>query len=227
MRKNLLKLFLLPSIILLLVISYFVFWNLLGLPPYKDLAGILQNTLATHGIWVTLLAAFIEGALLVGNYLPGGLVIFLAIISAGNNLTKIFIILGLVVLGMMLANILNYLLGRFGFYHLLVKFGMTKQLDAAKDKWVTKSFKVIFLSYWQANLAALTATAAGILKIEFRKFLTEALIGVVFWNILWTLFAFTLREQAVNAITNIYIIAAIALLWAIYTTIKKHRAERT
>ena len=106
---------------------------------------------------------------------------------------------------------------------MLIKFGLQSQLIDAETKWKSKSFKVIFLSYWQANLAALTATAAGVLKINFKKFVTEVLISLVFWNIMWTLLVYFLREHAVNAVTNVYIIFALAVLWALYTSVRKYR----
>ncbi len=212
--------------VVLLIAAYFLLWNFLDLPEYKELVNVFQDLLRRHGLWIVLVAAFIEGVLLVGNYLPGGLVIFLAVISVGNDFAKIVLIIMLVSLGFVVANVLNYALGRFGWYHLLMRFGMGDQLAKAEQKWKEKSFKVIFLSYWQANLAALTATAAGVLKINFKKFLTEATVSVIFWNAMWALLVYIFREQAVNAITNIYFIFAIVLIWTGYASIKKYRKSK-
>lgn len=220
------KLFLLPLVVLLLGGIYFLLRRFAGLPEYKELIQVAQGLLNSHGLWIVGPAALIEGMLLVGNYLPGGLVIFLAVIAAGNDLAKISWLVLLICFGYVLANIFNYLLGRFGWYPLLVKFGLKNQLHKAEQKWTQQSLKAIFFSYWQANLAALTATAAGILKIDFRKFFKEALIGIVFWNIVFTLLVYIFREKAVFVVTNVYIIFGIFLLLAIYVSIKQYRPAK-
>lgn len=220
------KYFILPIAIALMAVTYFAVWRLLGLPPYKELVGIFQQLLITHGLWVIFAAALLEGMLLVGNYFPGGVVVFIAIIGAGNDFGRIALINGIVDSAFIVANVINYLLGYYGWYHLLVKFGMQHHLEEAEGKWKQKSFKVIFLSYWQSNLAALTATAAGILRIDFKKFLFEASFGVVFWHICWTVLIYFFREQAVNAITNIYVLSVAAISWAIYVSVMKYRKDK-
>lgn len=222
-ERKYLKLLALPLLVALLVAAYFLLWRLLGLPEYKELINVAQGLLNRHGSWIVFVAAAVEGILLVGNYFPGGLVIFLAVISAGHDFIKVALVVALVCAGFMISNTLNYLLGRFGWYHLLVKFGMSHQLVEAEEKWAKKSFKVIFLSYWQANLAALIATAAGILKINFKQFLMEALVGVVFWNIMWALLVYIFRQQAVNAVTNVYVIFGVVMAWAVFVSIQRYR----
>ena len=95
---------------------------------------------------------------------------FLGVISAGANIPKVVLIVAIVCAGFSIGYTIDYLLGKYGWYKLLTKFGMGQQIETAKARLEKHSFKAIAASYWEVNLASITATAAGILKIDFKRF---------------------------------------------------------
>jgi len=210
--KNIVKALAIPFTLLILSASYHIAWKLLDLPDSDALIVIVGNFFNNHGVWVVLVCSVLESALVVGNYFPDSIVIFLGVISAGHNISRIILVVSVVCVGFFIGYILDYLLGRYGWYKLLIKFGMAEQLKKTQTKVAHHSFKAIILSYWEVNLASLTATAAGILKMNFYKFLLESAIALVIWNIFWGILVASLGKRALDLITNwVYVLPAIAV----------------
>ena len=94
--------------------------------------------------------------------------------------------------------IMNYLIGKYGWYKLFVKFGLKKPLDNAQKRLNKHGLKAIMFSYWEPNLASITATAAGVLKLSIKKFILYSIIGVIVWNTFWGVLVFKLGEEALK-----------------------------
>src|SRR3989344_419822 len=186
--RTLLKVIAGPVILLAFYLSLWGVWTLFDLPQDAELIAVINDYFAKHGLWVLFLAALIEGSLILGQYFPGGFVIFIGVISAGDNIARIITVVALVCVAFFIAYIFNYAVGRFGWYRLFLKLGLKGALENAQIKLKRQYFWGIIASYWEPNLASITATAAGILQFSFKRFLLYSAIAVVAWNTIWGIF---------------------------------------
>ncbi len=225
--KNLVRLASVPISLFLLSLTYNLLWIFFKLPRNDELIAVVSGFLEQYGIWIVFASALLEGVLIAGNYFPGGLVIFLGVLASGNNFPKVAFVILLVCLAFTCAYSINYFLGKYGWYKLLIKFGMSTQLDQAKDKLEKYSFKAIILSYWHPNLGALISTSAGILKMNFWKFFLESLPIIFFWNILWGALVYYLGKPALNLVLSLKYILPVIIIWLIVIWIKDKYFNKT
>lgn len=189
------KLLLPPILFLAFCLTFFFLWKLLGLPPKEELSAMVEGWFNAYGLPVLFVSALIEGMLLVGNYYPGSLIIFLGVIVAGS-VRQAIIVVSLVTAGFFIAHLFNYFLGKYGWYRLLVRFGLTGFLERAKERLIKRGPIAIFLSYSMPSFAALTDTAAGIIHMPFRLFFFVSLASVAFWSALWGAVVYSLGDKA-------------------------------
>lgn len=188
--KNILKVLIIPLIFGLIYGSLFVAQYYFKLPSDEELIVIIIDFIDQYGLIIVFFAALLEGTLLIGNYFPGGFVIFLGVISAIGDIPRAITVVSVVCVSFFIAYLFNYYLGRYGWYKLLVKFGMRSSLDSMTNKLSKHVFTAIISSYWFPNLAALCSTAAGIMKVPLRKFLIQSTFVLIIWNIFWGFFVY-------------------------------------
>ncbi len=182
---SLLKLLIVPISLLAAYLVVWVIWRSFGLPTDERLAQITQGWFNKYGIIVVFISGMIEGILLLGQYYPGGLVVFLGVISAGHNIPKVIGVVSIVSLAFLIGYTIDYLMGKYGWYKLFLKFALNNSLETSKIKLQKQQFNAIFLSYWEPNPASVTATAAGISQLPFKKFTLYSFLGILFWNTFW------------------------------------------
>jgi membrane protein DedA with SNARE-associated domain len=182
--------------------------------------GFLMKQFDRHGYWLVFVAALIEGFFIIGNWFPGGVVIFLGVISAGQDIKRVVIIVSLVCIAFFISYYLNYLVGKYGWYKLFVGLKLKESLDRARKRLEKHSFNAIILSYWEPNIASVTATAAGILFLPLKKFLPYSLFAIVMWNTAWGVLVHTLGESALKLTGKKYIIGAL-LIWIAVIVVKE------
>ncbi len=207
-----------PLSLLGIYLTLIALWETFGLPPQEELVEIIKNYFANYGLWVVFVGATIEGVLLLGQYFPGGFIIFLGVISAGQNIPRAINVVLLVSVAFFIAYFLNYLMGKYGWYKLFLKLGLKNSIENSKKKLSKHALKAVLGSYWEPNLASITATAAGILQIPVKVFLAHSLIGIVIWNALWGAFVFILGDTALKLAGRKYLIS-IFLIWILIVAI--------
>ncbi len=196
--KTMLKLLSIPLILLTVYLLVYMTWQILGLPTDDELLVIVREWFASYGLWVVFISAIIEGFLLLGQYFPGGFVIFLGVISAGKDVLKATEVVMVVSISFFIAYTLNYMMGKYGWYKLLVKFGLGTQIEESKEKLIKNGLNTVFFTYWEPNLASITATAAGVLNMSFKKFSLYSTAGIILWNIFWGTLVYMLGESALK-----------------------------
>ena len=217
---DILKILSVPLILLGIYLSMALVWKLLNLPNDDHMLVIVKMYFAEYGLWLVFIGALIEGFLLLGQYFPGGFIIFLGVISAGRDLPRASEVVVTVMLAFFISYTLNYWVGKYGWYRLLVKFGLKQSLEHAKEKLTRQGLSAVILSYWEPNLASVIATAAGILQIPLKKFLVYSAIGVTLWSIFWGTLIFLLGDAALNIIGFKYVIIIFGI-WIGIILIKK------
>jgi membrane protein DedA with SNARE-associated domain len=182
--------------------------------------GFLMKQFSRHGYWLVFVAALLEGVLIIGNWFPGGVVIFIGVISAGQDIKRVMFVVSLVCIAFFIAYFLNYLMGRYGWYKLFVGLKLKDSLDRAQKRLQKQVFNAIVLTYWEPNIASVTATAAGILFVPLKKFLPYSLFAIVMWNTAWGVLVHTLGERALRLTGKKYIIGAL-LIWMAVIVVKE------
>lgn len=190
----------------------FALWSLFSLPSAEELVKIVNDYFDKYGLAVVLISAIIEGTLIIGQYFPGSFVIFLGVITSRGDAIKATKVVAVVSIAFFIAYNINYLIGKYGWYKLFLKFGLKKPLENAEKRLNKHGLKTILLSYWEPNLASITATGAGVLKLPFKKFSIYSLIGILLWNAFWGILVFKVGEEALK-LAGIKYITIIFLVW--------------
>ena len=198
--KKVLALLIPPLILLVAYLMMFYLWKFFGLPTDERMQDIIRAYFDHYGLLIVLVGAFIEGVLLFGQYFPGGFIIFFGVVSASGNVFRATEVVGVVCISFFLAYYLNYLMGKYGWYKLFIRFGLGRWIEDAKKKLVKQELNAILSTYWEPNLASITATAAGILQIPRPRFFLYSAIGILIWETFWGVVVFSLGQKAFDLI---------------------------
>lgn len=188
--KNIFKVLAIPITLILVYLSLLLVWKWFDLPPNDEIIETITAFFDRYGLIVVFLAAIVEGLLLIGNYFPGGAVIFLGVITAVGDIPRAITVVLVVCVSFFISYTANYYLGKYGWYKLFVKFGLRSTIDSMQRNLSRHVFTAILSSYWLPNLAAICSTAAGIIQIPLKRFLIQSTIGLVAWNIFWGVFVY-------------------------------------
>jgi membrane protein DedA with SNARE-associated domain len=213
-KRNVVRLIAIPIVFLFVFASLYFVWELLDLPTEEVLLGIARNYFERYGLITVFIGAFVEGLLLIGWYFPGAIVILAALLLAGNNPWAAAQVLMATMAGLSIAYVVNFLLGKYGWYRLLVAFGLREGLERAKARLTKYGLSAIFTTYWQMNLASLTSTAAGILHFPAAKFAIISVVACVAWITFWGSMIFFLG-QAATALVSLRVIIAVIAAWIV------------
>ena len=216
----LLRVLAVPAAIIAIYLLLALFEHVFHFSSRDMFLGFLMRQFDRHGYWLVFLAALIEGFFIIGNWFPGGVVIFLGVISAGQDIKRVVIVVSLVCIAFFISYYLNYLVGKYGWYKVFVTLKLKESLDRARKRLEKHAFNAIILSYWEPNIASVTATAAGILFLPLRKFLPYSLFAIVMWNTAWGVLVHMLGERALKLTGKKYIIGAL-LIWIAVIVIKE------
>jgi|SRR3989338_6234301 len=153
----------------------------LGLPGIDVLADIASGFFERYGLIALYVAAVIESSFVIGFYFPGSLVVILAILVSDRSISALG---GIVLIGwasVLTATVINYWLGREGFYRLLLKLGSQKSVDDMQ-LWLERRGRwAIFFSAMHPNILAITNICMGITRAGLLKTLVLSFIAIAFW----------------------------------------------
>lgn len=211
--RNIVKVLSIPLLFLLIYLSLLLVGNFIDIPDQQTLLTKAEDFVLTYGLIFIFIASLIEGLLLVGNYVPGGSVIFLGVITAVGNIPRAIVVVAIVCVAFFISYTVNYLLGKYGWYKILVRWGFQSSIDSMKKKLSKHVFTAIISSYWMPNIAALCSTAAGIMKIPLRTFLTQSLIAIICWNTFWGIFVYITGDALLTL--NIWYVLLIFSVWCL------------
>lgn len=220
--KNTVALIWLPLLALTILSSFYVVWMLFNLPPKEEVVQQAQLYFEQYGLITIFVCAIIEGMLFVGWYFPGSFVIVLGVFLAGDDYVQLFGVFAVTTVGLLIAYMFNFYLGKYGWYKVLTALGFQEPLRKAQGQLIKYGPRGIFLTFWHPNFAALTSTAAGILHMPLQTFALYAVSATVLWDIFWTIVGYTLGEAALTVIGPQYVIAFIAI-WVAAVLFKKWR----
>lgn len=220
--KEILKAFTFPLLLLLIYSFFYLGWKILGLPSENQIFETVSYWFIKYGLWIVFFGALLEGVLLIGNYFPGGLIIFIGVISAGKDIVRVIEVVILVSIAFFISYAINYVLGRYGWYKILLKFGIAQLFDKHKSRVEKQGLNIVFFTYWLPNLASFTATSAGILKFSLIKFLIYSMFGIMLWSIFWGTLIYKLGRPALE-ILGLKFVFVLFAIWIGIILIRKLR----
>jgi len=193
--KTIWKIAAVPVVLLAFYLSLALVWTLFDLPTDKELIAVVYGWFTHYGLWIVFVAALLEGLLVVGQYFPGGFVIFVAVLSANRHIPRIAEVVIVVSVAFFISYLINYAIGKYGFYRLFLKFGLREPLEKAREKLQQNYLYAIFVSYWSSNFAAISSTAAGTLQLSLRSFIIYSIPSTLIWNTLWGIFIYIIGDR--------------------------------
>src|SRR3954470_8300437 len=161
--RRALKIIAFPLVVLAVFGLLYAIWLALDLPPEETIIASAKSYLDRYGLGIVLICAYLEALLVIGWYFPGTLVIIVAMIVAAADPVRYVETAAIGGLGLYLGQVTNFFAGKYGWYRLLLAFGLREPLENAKQRLTKYGLSAIFTTYWQANLASCISTAAGIL----------------------------------------------------------------
>lgn len=224
-EDSLLKTIMMPLVLLVIVAVAYVSWFFLDLPSETELLSRTQHIFLEYGLIVAPLGAFLEALMFVGWYVPGGTVVLLGVIFAGDDVGRVVLTVILATAGLFSGYSVNYALGRYGWYRLFTKLGLAPSLKQAQHRLEKRGWLAIFLTYWQPGLASLTSTAAGVLQIPYKTFASYSLASLIFWDTMWGMIAYFFGDEAMDLLSLRFIIVLLVawMGWSIISRKYLHK----
>lgn len=153
----------------------------LGLPGVEVLTELAKGFFEHYGLIVLYVAAVIESLFMISFYFPGSFVVVLAILVSDRSFLSLAVIVLIGWVSVLTATVINYWLGKEGFYRLLLHLGSKRDVDDMQA-WLEKRGRwAIFFSAVHPNILAVTNICMGIARTGLFKTLALSFIAIAFW----------------------------------------------
>jgi membrane protein DedA with SNARE-associated domain len=225
MLRRALRIIAFPLAVLAIFGLLYAVWLALDLPPEETMAQAAKDYLDRYGVVIVLISAYLEGLLLIGWYFPGTLVIILALVFAAPDPLRVAQVGAIAGTGLFGAYVTNFFAGKYGWYRVLLAFGLREPLENAQRRLTKYGLSAIFTTYWQANLASCISTAAGILQFPVGKFIVLSFVAEAMWVSFWSTLIFFLGKAALS-LAGFRMILLLILIWIAVRLIYRWKFEK-
>jgi membrane-associated protein len=146
-----------------------------------------ESIIRYGGVYLLLLVIFAETGLFVGFFLPGDSLLFTAglMCATGILLINPYLLILLIILAAVAGNVAGYMFGKkIGYKLFSRKSGFLfrrEHLNTANEYYKKHGKKTIILSRFLPIVRTFAPIVAGIVKLEFRKFLINSAVGAFLW----------------------------------------------
>jgi membrane protein DedA with SNARE-associated domain len=210
----------LPLLLLVMLIVLLAVVKIFHIPSNEELIRVIKDYYERYGYPVLFISAFIESIPIICLYFPGSSIILLAASFSRQGTLNIFSVILVTASALMLGYIINYFIGKHGWFKIFVKFGLGDTLENSKKKIETHGGRWIWLTYVHPNLGGLTATAYGILKMPFRKFLITSIFALLFWCTFWGVLCFYGSGVIETVIKARWLLVSCAFVYLVFQIVK-------
>lgn len=199
---------------LTLFLSYFIlFFFLRGkISDPRMFVESIKGLYGAYGYPLIFFGGFLEATFLIGFYVPGATVVLLGAVLSRTGVVAFPTTYLIGISGLMLGYILNYFLGRYGWYNVLSLFGLSKGIDVAKKRIKQHGVWAIIVGYFFPGSASLLSTGAGILRMPFGEFFTLSLISQAAWGLFWGILAYFAGLTVVEFVIKNFIFVLLGIL---------------
>ena len=214
--------------IALFFLIYILTYQLVGFPSPGELWLLGEQLFAQYGYWFLVTGIMIEGLFMVGFYFPGSVAIFGSIIFLAKSVEDVFLVIIVGSISLVAINIINYLLGKHGYYKLFNFLGAKKTLQRMESRFAKSRQGVTFLFSSSPNFLAIASIYAGITRTKISEYFSFMALCVFFWVSLVSAILFIFFQGlTISDESNIgWYGFAITLGWAIFESILATLKER-
>jgi len=137
--------------------------------------------------FILCLIIFCETGLIATPFLPGDSLLFAAgMLTASTGILNIWLLIGLLILSAILGDNLNYFVGRkFGervfTIPIIRKFVKREYLDRTQIFYERHGGKTIIMARFIPIIRTFAPFAAGLGKMEYKKYMTFCVAGAILW----------------------------------------------
>lgn len=182
----------------------------------------LLNLITSYGWLAVLIVIFAESGLMVGFFLPGDSLLFIAGTLVQQQIfhINIWLFVALLFLAAVAGNSTGYYIGRKVGRRLFRKpdsrFFRQEFLQQAEKFYEKNGSKAIVLAMFVPIVRAFSPVVAGIAHMPYRTFVTFNLIGAAIWTSLFTLLGYfagnVIEQLGINIEVAALIIIFLSLL---------------
>lgn len=194
---------------------------------YEDLLVFVKEFYAKWGLLFIFLASIIEGMLFVNWYFPGSTIVLIGGLLARTGIIPFWSFGIVVYLGFVVAFLLDYTFGRYGFYKILIRWGpFSQRVDAAGRALQRRATFTFFIWYFHPQSGNFVATAAGVLRYPFSKFFALNSSALLFWISFWLGLVYIFGDIVLYVIDNYFALFALLALvsWVLVGYIKERKS---
>lgn len=211
----------------LLVLLYLLLYSSLGLPSVPELVLVAEKGFQNYGFFFLFFGLLLEGLFVVGLYFPGSIIAFSAVIFLGKTPLDVLLVVIVGTFTLLVASVINYGLGKYGYYKLFKKIGAEETLERMKNRFIKNYRGTVFLFSSSPNFLGIASVYAGISRVSLRKYLAYISLCVFFWiSVVSTILFLAFSKETLSEGNGIGWIAFVVLLaWALFESISFTRAQ--
>jgi membrane protein DedA with SNARE-associated domain len=190
--------------------------TILNLPSIPEMLVFFKELLIKYGLIVLILASFCEAFFMLNFYLPGSFVIVLSVLVSDKSFPSLAQVALFSWIGFVLANVINFYLGKLGYYKVLLFLGKKNTVENMKS-WLSKNKnKAFFLSAIHPNFLAIAIVCAGIARSSFLQTISVSSLYLFFWIAIWLIIATPLlKEVSIEDPNQSWYIVSFFIIWGI------------
>lgn len=155
------------------------------MPSGTEIIAFFDHYYSLYGYPLVFLFSVLETIFGLSWQVPGTFVVLLATFYARQGTLFLPYVLILAIVGWFIGDNINYFLGKYGWYRFFLWLGMEKGLKKGEKFMKKRGQLALFLGHAIPAFATFVSTAAGILKIPYKKYLVFISLSIVFWVSLW------------------------------------------
>ena len=184
-------------------------------PDINQLLVAITSLYKTYGYFLVFFGALFESMFMIGLYIPGSAVVLIVAAVSRTGVLSFPLVFLFGTTGLVCGYIINYLLGRYGWFHILSGLGLEKAVGQAKEKLTKHRIKTLLVAYCNPAAGSFVSTAAGILKIPFWEYLFFAVLFQSIWALIWGTLAYFFGLLLVELIIKYsgFVVAGIVIIW--------------
>ncbi len=192
-----------------IIVLFFIRGNI---PSPEALLASLQAVYGTYGYALIFISGILEATFLLGFYVPGSMVMLFGAALSKTGVLDFPLAYACGLFGLQIGYTLNYILGRYGWYHVLARVGFGKGIEVAKTRLEEYGAKAFLLGYFYPGSASFIATAAGVLRLPFKRFFVMSFLAQAIWGLLWGLLAYFYGLTLIELLLKYSVFVLLAIL---------------
>lgn len=145
----------------------------------------LTDFIVTGGLLVIAATVYLECGFIIGFFLPGDTLLFLAGFLAGKGTLNIFTTIGLIAVAAILGNVTGYYIGKRAGPKLFTRddsiFFQKRYILEAQKFYEKHGGKTLILARFIPFVRTFAPLVGGIGRMPFQRFFTYTAVGAVIW----------------------------------------------